>query len=77
MKYCVLYYSIVFSRVFTVGDAFVGFHEDTIPSVVIQVYNELEEEEQEDVSQYGTDDPWESEVRTKLSLAKRISFHAK
>ena len=45
--------------------------------MVIQVYNELEEEEQEDVSQYGTDDPWESEVRTKLSLAKRISFHAK
>ncbi|XP_067057901.1 E3 ubiquitin-protein ligase rnf213-alpha-like isoform X3 [Acropora muricata] len=50
------------SRAFSAGDAFVGFHEDTIPSVVIQVYNELEGEEQEDFSQGGTEDPWESEM---------------
>ena len=55
-------------RAFSAGDAFVGFHEDTIPSVVIQVYKELEREEHEDFSQDGTEDPWESEVKTKLSL---------
>ena len=55
------------------GDAFVGFHEDTIPSVVIQVYNELEGDEQEGILQDGTEDPWESEVKTKLSLIKKIS----
>ena len=37
--------------------------------MVIQVYSELEEEEQED----GTEDPWESKVSTKLSLTKRTS----
>ena len=66
-------YLIVFFRAFSAGDAFVGFHEDTIPSVVIQVCNELEGEEQEGISQDGTEDPWESEVKTKLSLTKRIS----
>ncbi|XP_074628909.1 E3 ubiquitin-protein ligase rnf213-alpha-like isoform X2 [Acropora palmata] len=50
------------SRAFSAGDAFVGFHEDTIPSVVMQVYNELEGEEQEGISQDGTEDPWESEM---------------
>ena len=70
---CVPCYFIVFLRVLSVGDAFVGFHEDTIPSVVIQVYNELGGKEQEDVSQDGTEDPWESKVRTELSLTKRIS----
>ena len=59
-------------RAFSAGDAFVGFHEDTIPSVVIQVYNELEGEEQEGISQDGTEDPWESEVKTKLSLTIKI-----
>ena len=44
--------------------------------MVIQVYNELGGKEQEDVSQDGTEDPWESEVRTKLSLTKRISSNA-
>ena len=41
--------------------------------MVIQVCNELEGEEQEGISQDGTEDPWESEVKTKLSLTKRIS----
>ena len=40
--------------------------------MVIQAYNELKEEEQED----GTKDPWESKVSTKLSLTKRISQKA-
>ena len=41
--------------------------------MVIQVYNELENEEKRDISQDGTEDSWESEVRTKLSLTKRMS----
>ena len=61
---------------FLVGDAFVGFHEDTIPSVVIQVYNELEEEQQGDILRDSSEDPWENEVRTKLSLTERISLNA-
>ena len=40
--------------------------------MVIQVYNELEEEEQDDVTQDGTDALWESEVRTKLFHEKNI-----
>ena len=44
--------------------------------MVLQVYNELEEEEKEDVWQDGTEDPWESEVRTKLSFTKIISSKA-
>ena len=39
----------------------------------MQVYNELEGEEQEDILQDGTEDPWECDVRTKLSSTKRIS----
>ncbi|XP_068735057.1 LOW QUALITY PROTEIN: E3 ubiquitin-protein ligase rnf213-alpha-like [Montipora capricornis] len=31
-------------KVFSIGDSFVGFHEDTIPSVVMQVCNDFEEE---------------------------------
>ncbi|XP_068759451.1 E3 ubiquitin-protein ligase rnf213-alpha-like isoform X4 [Montipora capricornis] len=63
------------SRVFSVGDAFVGFHEDTISSVVIQVYNDLEEEEKEDVSQDGTKDSWKSEMvwRCKSLLLEMAS----
>ena len=37
-----------FLRVFSIGDSFVGFHEDTIPSVVMQVCNNLEEEQKEE-----------------------------
>ena len=64
-------------RAFSAGDAFVGFHEDTIPSVVIQVYNELEGEEQEGISRDGTEDPWESEVKTELSLTIYRLLHVK
>ena len=39
----------------------------------MQVYNELEGEEQEGISQDGTEDLWESEVKTKISSTKRIS----
>ena len=44
--------------------------------MVIQVYNELEGDEQEGILQDGTEDPWESEVKTKLSLIKKISSNA-
>ena len=40
--------------------------------MVIQVYNELEEEEQVDVSQDGTDALWEKDVRTNLFDEKNI-----
>ena len=33
------------NRDFSIGDAFVGFHEDTIPSIVMQVCNEIERED--------------------------------
>ena len=33
------------NRDFSIGDAFVGFHEDTIPSIVMEVCNEIERED--------------------------------
>ena len=47
-------------RAFSIGDAFVGFHEDTIPSIVMQVCNDLEEED--DASHDGPGDPWQHKV---------------
>ena len=33
-----------FSRTFTKGDAFIGYHEDCVPAVVLQVCAELHED---------------------------------
>ena len=39
---CLLLYIIyIFCRPFTKGDAFVGYHEDSAPAVVLQVCAEL------------------------------------
>lgn len=54
-----------FIRAFSIGDAFVGFHEDTIPSIVMQVCNDLKEEG--DASHDGPEDPWEHEVNEQQS----------
>ena len=35
-------------RKFTAGDAFAGFHDDTVASVVLQVCSELDGDEAED-----------------------------
>ena len=48
-------------RDFTIGDAFVGYHEDTIPSIVMQVCNDLADENSP--SQDEAEDPWEVTVR--------------
>ena len=49
------------NREFSIGDAFVGFHEDTIPSIVMQVCNEIEREDLSSAS-YDTEDTWEMKV---------------
>ena len=49
------------NRDFSIGDAFVGFHEDTIPSIVMQVCNEIEREDFSSAS-YDTEDTWEMKV---------------
>ncbi|KAL9988404.1 hypothetical protein ACROYT_G002842 [Oculina patagonica] len=45
---------------FSVGDAFVGYHEDTIPSIVMQVCNDIEKED--DFAEEATEDTWEMKV---------------
>lgn len=55
-----------FLRAFQIGDAFVGFHEDTIPSIVMQVCHDLEEEG--DASQDGPEDPWQHKVNKQQSI---------
>ena len=56
------------NRDFSIGDAFVGFHEDTIPSIVMQVCNEIGGEDQSSAS-YDTEDRWEMKVRfTEMSF---------
>ena len=55
------YQRIYCSRVFSVGDAFVGYHEDTIPSIVMQVCNDMEEDD--DLPDETTEDTWEMKVR--------------
>ena len=52
-------------REFSIGDAFVGYHEDTIPSIVMQVCNEVEEEG--DDLHKEPEDTWEIKVRTQSS----------
>jgi len=54
---------IISLRDFSVGDAFVGYHEDTIPSIVMQVCNDLEEEGED-----GPVDPWEIKVSAHLLM---------
>ena len=49
-----------FFRDFSVGDAFVGYHEDTIPSIVMQVCNDMEEED--DLPDESTEDTLEMKV---------------
>ena len=49
------------NRDFSIGDAFVGFHEDTIPSIVMQVCNENEREDHSAASD-DTEDTWEMKV---------------
>ena len=57
-----------YNRDFSIGDAFVGFHEDTIPSIVLQVSNEIPREDQSPAS-YDTEDTWEMKVRfTEMSF---------
>lgn len=51
-------------RDFAIGDAFVGFHEDTIPSIVMQVCNDLEVEG--DVSHEEPGDLWDKKVSEQL-----------
>lgn len=51
-------------RDFAIGDAFVGFHEDTIPSIVMQVCNDLEVEG--DVSHEDPGDLWDKKVSEQL-----------
>ncbi|XP_020630790.1 E3 ubiquitin-protein ligase rnf213-alpha-like [Orbicella faveolata] len=48
------------NRDFSVGDAFVGYHEDTIPSIVMQVCNDMEEDG--DLHNETTEDTWEMKV---------------
>ncbi|XP_022796393.1 E3 ubiquitin-protein ligase rnf213-alpha-like isoform X3 [Stylophora pistillata] len=48
-------------RDFSIGDAFVGFHEDTIPSIVMQVCNDIEGEDHSAASD-DTEDTWEMNV---------------
>ena len=56
------------NRDFSIGDAFVGFHEDTIPSIVMQVCNEIGGEDRSSAS-YDTEDTWEMKVRfTEMSF---------
>ena len=63
------------SRDFSVGDAFVGYHEDTIPSIVMQVCNDIEEEE-EDLPDETTEDTWEMKVRGQKCqpITRYLSF---
>ncbi len=51
------------SREFSVEDAFVGYHEDTIPSIVMQVCNDIEKE---DLPGETTEDTWEMKVRRHM-----------
>ena len=49
------------NRDFSIGDAFVGFHEDTIPSIVMQVCNEIEREDHSSPS-HDAEDTFEMKV---------------
>ena len=50
-----------YNRDFSIGDAFVGFHEDTIPSIVMRVCNEIEREDHSSPSD-DSEDTWEMKV---------------
>ncbi|KAJ7339377.1 hypothetical protein OS493_005771 [Desmophyllum pertusum] len=47
-------------RDFSTGDAFVGYHEDTIPSIVMQVCNDIEKEDA--LPEDTTEETWEMKV---------------
>ena len=55
------YNKVYYYRDFSVGDAFVGYHEDTIPSIVMQVCNDMEEDD--DLPDETTEDTSEMKVR--------------
>ena len=58
---CIIFANSLY-RKFTKGDAFVGFHEDSIAAVVLQVCNEL----LDDGSKLSDEErqPWEEKVIT-------------
>ena len=57
-----------YNRDFSIGDAFVGFHEDTIPSIVMQVCNEIEREDHSSLWD-DSENTWEMKVSfTELSF---------
>ncbi|XP_022801884.1 E3 ubiquitin-protein ligase rnf213-alpha-like, partial [Stylophora pistillata] len=53
------------NRDFSIGDAFVGFHDDTIPSIVMQVCNENKREENLSASD-RTEDTKETKLMSKV-----------
>ena len=57
----IFFHLMFYNRDFSIGDAFVGFHEDTIPSIVMQVCNEIEREDHLSASD-DTKDTWEMKV---------------
>ncbi|XP_022806308.1 E3 ubiquitin-protein ligase rnf213-alpha-like [Stylophora pistillata] len=54
-------------RDFSIGDAFVGFHEDTIPSIVMQVCNEIEREDHLSESD-DSEDTWEMKILRRSQM---------
>ena len=60
-----------YNRDFSIGDAFVGFHEDTIPSIVMQVCNEIEREDH-----LSTSDDTKDTGEMKVSLTELIGNFA-
>ena len=57
-----------YNRDFSIGDAFVGYHEDTIPSIVMQVCNEIEREDHSSLWD-DSENTWEMKVSfTELSF---------
>ncbi|PFX17552.1 E3 ubiquitin-protein ligase RNF213, partial [Stylophora pistillata] len=55
------------NRDFSIGDAFVGFHDDTIPSIVMQVCSEIEREENLSASD-RTEDTRETKVLGRCQM---------
>ncbi|XP_022803330.1 E3 ubiquitin-protein ligase rnf213-alpha-like isoform X2 [Stylophora pistillata] len=55
------------NRDFSIWDAFVGFHNDTIPSLVMQVCSEIEREDNSSASD-DTADTWEMKVFRRCQM---------